>query len=38
MALPVNSNVKTGFWTGLGVLIALAAWGLVQALLGRIAK
>jgi hypothetical protein len=31
-----TSDVKTGFWTAVGVLAALLLWGLVTGGLGRL--
>lgn len=30
-----KSELKYGFWVGLGLLLAFAAWGLISSLIGR---
>jgi hypothetical protein len=35
MAFVDKPDLKLGFWIGLGLLLAFAAWALAAALLGR---
>jgi len=36
MAFVDKPDLKTGFWVGLGLLIAIAAWALAAGLFGRL--
>jgi hypothetical protein len=36
MAFVDKGDLKLGFWVGLGLLIAFAAWALAAALIGRV--
>lgn len=35
MAFVDKPDLKTGFWVGLGVVLAFAVWALASGLLGR---
>jgi hypothetical protein len=35
MMAVISPDLKLGFWVGLGVLVALAVWGLLTGLAGR---